>query len=660
MVDNLSLTKGNHTLQIGGNWRLIFNNRSTDLNSYNGATTNPYWYSGYPPTPDQLGLPGIDPGFSNSYQIDYANLVGGIPEAQSVFNYNLSNHGATGTLQNDGAFITRHFKANEFEYYVQDSWRVRPNLNVIFGLRHTILQTPYETNGQQVGSTIDTHDWYLQRGRAAAAGQVYEPNLTFYPNGPVNHAPGYWGKQKLNVAPRLAIAYSPDTKTSIRAGFGLYFDHFGHGIVKTFDQYGSFGLSTQLANPAGVYTNESAPRFTGIHNITRNNLCTQPATVAYPYSPPSGADCGFAMTWGADAHLKTPYSEALDLSIQREFPGGFTAEFAYVGRLGRHLLQALDLAESVNFVDTKSQTDYFTAGSQLSAQVDAHHGDASANVQTIPFFENVFPQMASFDYPGESATQAIYTNEWAPFRYTFGETTSLADLDFYCSYGCPDGTKFWQGQFSSLYSWSSIGMSYYNAGQVVVRHPISHGLQLDFSYTLSKSIDMGSDTERSSEISDSGSFSNIINSWKPALNRSVSDFDTRDLVTGDWVYSLPVGKGKAVLGSANRFVDAVVGGWQWSGLDRWTSGLPFSLVAPGWSTDWQIEGYGVNTAKVKAHTHIVNGNPVALDDPNGINNGIESGGSPVRLPYPGEAGQRNAFRGDGYFDIDSGISKSWI
>jgi hypothetical protein len=36
-----------------------------------------------------------------------------------------------------------------------------------------------------------------------------------------------------------------------------------------------------------------------------------------------------------------------------------------------------------------------------------------------------------------------------------------------------------------------------------------------------------------------------------------------------------------------------------------------------------------------------------------------SGGTPVRLPYPGEAGQRNAFRGDGYFDVDSGLSKSW-
>ncbi len=659
VVDNLSITKGQHTIQLGGNWRLVNNNRGTDLNSYNAANTNPYWYSGYPPTPDTLGLPGIDAGFSNSYQIDYGNLVGGIPEAQSQFNYNLVNHGAAGVLQDDGSLIQRHFKANEFEYYVQDSWRARRNLNITFGLRHTILQTPYETGGQQVSPTVDTDEWFRTRGAAAATGQVFEPDLTFYPSGPANHAPGYWAKQKLNIAPRLAVAYSPDDKTSIRAGFGMYFDHYGQGIVKSFDQYGSFGLTTQLTNPAGVYTNENAPRFTGLHDITRNTLCTQPQTVTYPYAPPGGADCGFAITWGADNHLKTPYAEAFDFSVQRELPGGFTLETNYVGRLGRHLLQALDIAEPVNLADPKSGSNYFAAGSQLSALADAHGGDPSAAVPTIPFFENVFPQMVNYDYMGESATQAIYSNEWAPYRDTYGETSALADLDFYCNYGCPKGTQFWQNQFSSLYAWSSIGMSYYNAGQLVLRHPMKNGLQVDFSYTLSRSIDMGSDTERSTEIGSTGSFSNIINSWNPSLNRAVSDFDSTHLVTFDWVYALPFGRSRQFFGNSNRVADAIIGGWQWSGLNRWTSGLPFSLIAPGWATDWQVQSYGVNTAKVGAHTHVVNGIPQALDDPAAINEGIVNGGSPVRLPYPGEAGQRNAFRGDGYFDIDSGVSKRW-
>ena len=54
IVDNLSWTKGKHTLQFGGNWRLIHQNHSSDANSYNSATTNPYWLGGNPPEPDAI------------------------------------------------------------------------------------------------------------------------------------------------------------------------------------------------------------------------------------------------------------------------------------------------------------------------------------------------------------------------------------------------------------------------------------------------------------------------------------------------------------------------------------------------------------------------------------------------------------------------------
>jgi hypothetical protein len=206
-------------------------------------------------------------------------------------------------------------------------------------------------------------------------------------------------------------------------------------------------------------------------------------------------------------------------------------------------------------------------------------------------------------------------------------------------------------------------MSYYNAGQLILRHPTTHGLDFDFSYTWSNSIDMGSDTERSNEFGSNStntqSFSNILNTWKPYLNRGPSDFDTRHLITADWVYLLPFGRGKAVLGSANGLVDAFVGGWQWSGINRWSSALPFSVTEPGWTTNWQIESFGVVTQPVKVHKHLDSaGNPQFFQDPAAINNGIATGG-PIRLPYPGEAGQRNNFRGDGYFNVDSGLSKMW-
>jgi hypothetical protein len=667
VVDNLSWSKGNHTIQMGGNWRLIHQNHSSDTNSYNSASTNPYWLGGTPPQPEDIGALPINGGFANSYEIAFANLAGTVPSLTNQYNYKITS-ASGGSLLADGAFIDRHFKANEYEWYVQDAWRAMPNLTITFGLRHTILQTPYETAGQQVAPTIDTHTWYQKREAAAQAGQVYEEDLYFQPSGPYYGKPGYWPKSKNNFAPRLAIAYSPDTKTSIRAGAGIYFDHYGQALVSTFDQNGSYGVSTAVTNPAGVYGIEGdsnhlpSPRFTGRTSLPPIDNGSVPSTTTFPYPAPLN---NFAITWGLDSKIKTPYSEVFDFSVQRQLPGGFTLETAYVGRLGRHLLQQLDLAEPVNYVDPKGGGDYFTAGTQLSKLVDANGGNGDATVQAIPYFENVFPFMANLDYDGESATQAIYTNEWAPYRAQYGATSALADIDFYCAYGCPAGyqSKFWQDQFSSLYALSSIGTSYYNAAQITLRHPTSHGLQMDFSYTLSKSIDMGSDTERSTEnggySSNSGSFSVILNTWKPELNRAPSDFDTRHLITADWVYQLPFGRGMMLLGNSNKLLDGVIGGWQLTGLSRWSSGLPFSFFEPGWTTNWEWESFGVVTGKVKMRRHFdANGNPQFFDDPDAINNGIATG-TPVRLPYPGEAGQRNNFRGDGVFGVDSGLSKTW-
>jgi hypothetical protein len=668
IIDNLSWSKGKHTIEVGGNWRLVHQNRSTNVNSFSNASTNPYWLGGSPPDPSTLGFDPVDGGFQNSYVIAYANLVGTVPEVTTVSNYEVTSP-TTGALLPDGALIDRHFKANEFEWFVQDAWRPTPKLTITYGIRHTILQTPWETKGQQVAPTIDTHTWFTQRETAALQGQIYEPELQFSPSGPFYNKPGFWPKSKDNFAPRLAVVYAPDNKTSIRAGFGIYYDHYGQGLVNIFSQNGSFGLSSAISNAAGNTDTTNSPRFTGRHNLPVLPGAIVPTPIQnYPYAPPAGSQNGFAITWGLDNKLKTPYAESYNLSVQRELKGGWTLETTYIGRLGRHLLQSLDLAEPVDFNDPQGAGDYYTAAAQLSGLVDQNGGRSSANVPAIPYFEHVFPYMAGVDYQGESATQAIYTNEWAPYRSNLGATTALADIDFYCAYGCPAGHKsrFWQDQFASLYALSTIGMSYYNSGQITLRHPMSHGLQTDISYTYSRSIDFGSDTERSTEENGNppnvaAGSSSIINTWKPYLNRGVSDFDTTHILTVDWVYQLPFGRGRSLLAGSNRLVDAFIGGWQLSGIFRSTSGLPFSVTEPGWTTDWQQEGYGVVTGKVKVQRHFdQNGEPqfFAGTSNAAINTGVNFG-TPIRLPYPGETGSRNNFRGDGFLGLDSGLNKTW-
>ena len=182
------------------------------------------------------------------------------------------------------------------------------------------------------------------------------------------------------------------------------------------------------------------------------------------------------------------------------------------------------------------------------------------------------------------------------------ETFSLFLLDVACSPAYCNGqtNRYFSPQYGALFVWNSLGNSSYNAGQIVLRHPMTHGLQFDFNYTLGKSLDLGSDTERTCQFCRGGVFGPIISTWRPRDNYAVSDFDTRHLVTFDWVYALPFGQ--HYTGIRRGFL----GGWQLSGLTRWTSGLPFSILqSSNWSTNWTQVSWLVQTGPVTTRKHIV-------------------------------------------------------
>ena len=657
--DTLNYTKGDHSIQVGGTWRLIHNNSFTNANSFNVGSTNPQGLTTKGlPDPSTLGggyLP-VSGSFSSSYLNAYGNLVGAQSSLTQNLNYQVGAGGATAALLPIGATIPRYFVSNEFEYYLQDSWRATSKLTITYGIRHSILQVPYESRGQSAAPTIDTHAFFQQRAAAAAIGQVYEPALAFAPNGPTYGRPGYWAKEKANIAPRFAIAYAINSKTSIRAGAGMYYDHFGQGVINGFNAKGSFGLASSIPSALGKLSSENAPRFTSRTALPAIAVTAPPVTQVFPYTPPTA---NFSISAGIDNKIKTPYSEVYSLSLQRALPGGFTLETSYVGRFGRKLIQQVDIATPVNLTDPKSGTTYFQAGAQLAALVDQNYGVKNPTVNAIPYFENLFPQLAT---PGVSATQNIFIKEFTPYRKVLGESTALADLDFYCVYTCPAAApqnRFFQGQFSSLYVQSTVGSSSYNAGQFVLRHPVSHGFQSDLSYTLGNSIDEGSDAERDS-FAAGGVSGYITNSFNPAQSRGVSDFDTRHLVTFTGSYVLPFGKGQAFLGTVNHFTDLLIGGWRLASIDRWTSGLPFSLGEGGFTTDWEIGSYGIKTGPFAAKTTSgANRVPNAFGTTlaTNINNSINTGGPLERLPYPGEAGERNNFRRDGYFGADASLTK---
>lgn len=197
---------------------------------------------------------------------------------------------------------------------------------------------------------------------------------------------------------------------------------------------------------------------------------------------------------------------------------------------------------------------------------------------------------------------------------------------------------------------------------------MASGVLFDFNYTFSKSIDVGSNAERVNGFESSGLAFNsqAINAFSPDQWRAVSDFDTTHQVNANWVWDLPYGRGRHWGSSARGLVNGIFGGWGINGLYRWTSGFPFSVeAANGWSTNFELEGSSILTGpKPKTGVFFDSaGNPTVFKDPqNTITCACfagSAGNTTFRATYPGESGQRNNFRGPGFFGVDAGLSKTW-
>jgi hypothetical protein len=666
LIDDVSWTKKNHTMQGGFNYRLIHNNFQSDATVFNNAQVQYYSLgmgsiantgqdldpSAYTNT---LGTPAVNNSFDTAYSNAIAAVAGIIPVATENFNYKSSGNSLTPLAH--GLPLSRSYKSNELEFYLQDSWKATRNLTVTYGLRYTSLQTPYEVNGQEVAPAISLDSWFHTRGSSMMQGIADQPPISFSAAGHANYAPGMWARDKKDFAPRFAIAYSPtrlpgllgtiagEGMTSIRAGFGLYYDHFGEGIVNTFDANGAYGLSSRVNSPIDL-TTDQAPRFASTSSVPTQIIPAVAPETRFPVMPGNIE----ALSWGVDNRVKTPYAEVMDFSIQRQMANTWTVEAAYVGRLGKRLLQNLDLATALDLVDKKSGMDYFKAAGLMSAAAVA--GVPTASMATIPYFENMFPNLIE---NGQTATQNIYQNLWGS-SVVGNETFPLYSLDtgsFYASSGFTPGplNRYFDPQYSSLYAWASVGTSSYHSLQLSLRHAMAHGLQLDFNYVLAKSIDLGSDSERT-DYNKGQNFSSIVNAWNIKGNRGVSDFDTRHAVSSNFNYTLPFGRGRSFAASANRVVDAVISGWDVAGLAHWTSGLPFSgNDGAGWGTDWATQSFALVTDKVASGGHhIIGGEPNAFSNPTAALANISA-------PFAGVTGQRNVFRGDGYFSIDGSLTK---
>jgi len=696
-VDDVSWIKGNHTFSFGTNVNIMRNPQSTNIASFSTAFTNASWFTpsglanqGGAFDPAAFGLPAVASGFDNNYDYPLVALVGSVNEVVAQYNYNKD-----GSVLAQGAPVSRNFADDSWEFYGQDAWKIKPNLTLTYGLRYSLFSPPWETDGLQVTPNVNLTDWFNTRGQnmLQGIGSNAAPLIGFNLGGPANHAPGFYNWDTKNFAPRLAIAYSPGAnsgllgalfggpgKTSIRAGAGIVYDRIGPSLLATFDQNGSFGLSSALTNQAGSVSPATAPRITGLNAIPTTgtdgtNIFAPAPPFTFPQNFPASGTGSFAVYWGSDQNIKTPYAYTFDLSVQRDLGKGFTLDVAYVGRLAHRLLSQEDVATPENLVDPKTHIDYFTAATALAKVYRQGVPTSSVTPALIGPAAQYWTDIIQPLKPGgaysllcsggstKSALQAAYDlfscesgNETSAIQFLDQGALTDANLPGVTYYGPGGPYAFLSPQFAALYAWRSMSASAYNALQVSFRHRMTHGLQFDFNYTYSKSLDISSDANRIT--AEGGLGGQIINAWDPKATRGVSDFDLTHQMNANWIWELPFGRGRWIAREAHGATEAILGGWQLTGLARWTSGFPISVTnGAQWPTNWQLSGFATEIGGVS--TVGASKNPDGSVNLFGSNAAAQAALGNFQADFPGQVGARNNLRGDGFASLDLGLAKRW-
>lgn len=686
ITDTLSYVRGKHNFQFGGNLLFSRRNSLTDLTSYSDALTNSDWVASSglankndPLNPALAGYPAVASTFNHSYDFPLAAMMGLASEVDARYNYHVDSL-TSGSALAQGAPVTRHWATDTYNLFLNDTWQMRHNLTLNYGLNYQLMTPVTETAGQEMLPGVNIGQWFNNRwnNMVKGIGSYADTKIAFTPAGSAYGRSGLYSAQTHNFAPRLGIAWKPESNwgwlhkllgedaTVVRAGAGMYYDNFGPELAMTYDQVGAFGVSTSVSNPAGTLSVADVPRITSMNTIptadnSGNNLMLPAPPANYPVTYPSIE----SISRGIDQSLKTPYSYALNLSVERTLPGNMVFNAGYVGHFAHRLLVYDDVATPTDLVDPKSGIDYFSAAARLSQIARTNPQDptsldgsitAAMIGPTAAYWQDMIGTQSSYKVFSTGAT----TPDLMPAIYDlyasnlYNETTALylQDLPKYATRGWPHSAtsgSYYNPQYSSLYVWRSIGHSNYNALQLGLHKEMSQGVLFGFNYTYSHSLDTQSMAERgirnNAEV--------IINPWSPNQFYGNSAFDLRHQVNAYWVANLPFGHGRAFANTSSNWLNAIIGGWQFSGTSRWTSGFPGSVLEGfNWPTNWEEMGLANVVGPVHTGTTTVNGLPNVFSDPSTAVNSFD-------WPFPGQSGMRNVFRGDGYMTWDMALGKSF-
>jgi len=556
--DNFSKTIGKHDLKFGGDVRY----QKFDQTLYFDISGQ-YFYFGGGPNDPCLGT--IDPtsGVCSSVNL-FPNYLLGLPDEYG-----------------QGSAQQERVRTKSLYLFAQDSYKIRSNVTLNYGLRWE-LNTPQADAGQKVqtfrpGQATTIYPCQLSAASQATLGF---PDGNCNPGGSAQAVfplglvvPGDRGIPKglsntyyKSFAPRIGVAWSPDAKdgflgklfggagkTSIRTGFGIFYNPVEQLVLEQFSAEPPFGGSTFVFN-----TQFNTP-FLGQDGST-----TFPNPFNGILNPPRGQPVDWSvfrpiLLFGQAAkNPRTQYAEQYNLTIQREVAKDLVLQMAYVGRQGHRLLASQDLNPGnpqtcVDLINIIGQCGPFLADSPYSFTLPA------GTTFHLPYASPATPGGPNIPCPIVNAPAACTITGapgGTPITLVGTRPYSSPFCDPLSGNGCPsDGVPV----ISDIFTQNTISNSAYNGFQASLEKRFSHGLQFEAAYTYGKSIDNAS------------TFESLVDPVNPKRNRALSLFDARHRFVFSYYWELPVPKYEGFKGKT-------LNGWAMSGITTFQAGFPIRIT----------------------------------------------------------------------------------
>ena len=464
-----------------------------------------------------------------------------------------------------GAAQVENVRETGIYTFAQDSWKIRPNLTLNYGLRWE-FNSPLNDIGHHVQTFRPGQSTTVYPCQLSAFSQQYFAGLGIpgatcdntgvFPTGLVvpgdkGVPPGLTQTYYKAFAPRIGIAYSPGKsgKTSIRAGWGMFYNPIEQLVLEQFSAEPPFGGSTLIfgtlfntpfyAQSGFQFPNAFNPQggeFTGIQHPT-------------PGQPVDWSIFRPILLFGEfQPHMRTQFSDQYNFTIQRQLANNLVLSLGFVGSQGHRLLATTDLNRST----PQTCLDIISIANANANNVQSFGSNASCGqfLEDNQYTVKV-PNGFNFHLPnGQTVTGSGQTLSFVGIRPFSSPNCNAAT-----GAGCPPDQI---PVFSNIFAQDTIANSSYNSFQANLEKRFSNGLQLQAAYTFSKSLDEAS------------SFEDLLNPFNPGATRSLSLYDARQRFVVSYYYELPIPKFSGAKGK-------VLDGWAVSGITQFQSGFPVHI-----------------------------------------------------------------------------------